>query len=774
MGNGFEQNPMNWNESSRGGGNGSSAGKDLITYARPARYIDSQMEPPPQIDYSRREDSLAHYWHTLLKRRWTVLTVAFVLTTLAVIGSYKTEPIFLAASRVQVEAETPLIQSLNDLYHGMSETDDAFLQTQLQVVQSDTLAWQTVEQLGLRNNESFVLPSAMAKLEPEAQKVRSISAFKSALSVELIPKTRIMVVGFESPDPRLAATVANALVNNYVDYNFRLKYDATRVASGWMEKQLDELKAKVEKSQQALVDYERRNALANSGGSGTQAKQNVEEQTLSDVSKDLTVAQGERIQKESLYNQVRNDRAQIASLAHNDLLQSLEQKSSELKGLYTEVLAQYGPNFPKAVRLQQQIEENQTQIVREQNRVLERVHVDYVTALNREKLARVAVAEEKTILGHVNQLLVQHNILQRDFEANEQLYQNLIQRLKDATVSAGLRSTNIHQVDMALPPDHPVRPKKLLNIGVGLLAGLMLGIMLVFAQEALDHTVKSMEEVESLLAIPALGMIPILRGSRKRTAYGLLGGNRNNGPESSLHDVALAVAEHPSSVFAEAYRSLRTSILLSLADHPPKTLLVTSAVAGDGKTVTSLNLAMALAQRKGPVLLVDADLRKMGISKILKCDMRKGLSTVLTGGHAADDVLQPYSLMPNLWILPAGPTPPSPADLLLSEKMAALLEKLSERFEQIIIDSPPVMAVTDATILSRLVDGVVIVAQGSRTSKTSLLRTCRTLEAAGARILGFILNKFDFRNEGYYGYSYGAAYGAKEQKAPHKSSTEVA
>lgn len=774
MGDGFQQNPMNWNDGSRGHGNGRSSGKDLITYARPTRYIESQMEPPPEIDYSRREDSLAHYWHTLLKRRWTVLSVAFVLTTLAVIGSYKTKPIFLAASRVQVEAETPLIQSLNDLYHGMgANTDDAFLQTQLQVVQSDTLAWQTVEQLGLGDNPSFAKPSIVV-LDPETRKVRLISAFKSALSVELIPKTRIMVVGFESPDPRLAATVANALVGNYVDYNFRLKYDATRVASGWMEKQLDELKAKVEKSQQALVDYERRYALANSGGSGTQAKENVEEQMLSDLSKDLTAAQGERIQKESLYNQVRNDRAQIASLAHNDLLQSLEQKSSELKGLYTEVLAQYGPNFPKAVRLQQEIDENQSQIVREQNRVLERVHVDYITALNREKLAGVAVAQEKEILGHVNQLLVQHNILQRDFEANEQLYQNLIQRLKDATVSAGLRSTNIHQVDMALPPDHPIRPKKLLNIGVGLLAGLMLGIMLVFAQEALDHTVKSIEEVESLLAIPALGMIPVLRGSRTRTAYGLLGGHRNNGVESSAHDVALAVAEHPSSVFAEAYRSLRTSILLSLADHPPKTLLVTSAVAGDGKTVTSLNLAMALAQRKGPVLLVDADLRKMGVSKILKCDMRKGLSTILTGGSTADEVMQPYNLVPNLWILPSGPTPPSPADLLLSEKMADLLEKLSERFEQIIIDSPPVMAVTDATILSRLVDGVVIVAQGSRTSKTSLLRTCRTLDAAGARILGFILNKFDLRNEGYYGYYYGAYGDKSEQKASYANSIEVA
>jgi len=746
MRNGFETKLLN--------GNGNSNGSELVGNERSSPFVDAQIISP-HIDYAQGQLPLSHYWHVLLKRRWTVVTSMFIVGTLTVILSYKATSIYRASSRVQVEAETPLIQSLNDLYHGAGiNTDDDFLQTQLQVVQSDTLAWRTIEQLQLGDNPAFMKRAVAAKLGDGERKVRFIDAFKTALKVELIPQTRMMLVGFDSPDPRLAAQVANTLVGNYVDYNFKLKYDATRQASGWMETQLDELKAKVEKSQQALVDYERQHSL-NSVATGAQDRENVEEQVLSDLSKDLTAAEAERIQKESLYNQVRDDRAQIARLAHNELLRNLEEKLADAKQNHTVILAQYGPNFPRALRLEQEINEIQSQIAHEQDRVIEGIRVDYVTTLNREKLARAAVSREKEVLGGVNQLLVEHNILQRDFEANEQLYQNLIQRLKDATVSAGLRSTNIHQVDIALPPDRPIRPKKLLNIVVGTLVGLMLGVTLAFGQEALDHSIKSAEEVEELLSIPALATIPVYRLPRASKTYGLLKGNGQGA--SSAPEVALAVAEHPTSVIAEAYRALRTSVLLSLPDHPPKTLLVTSAAVGDGKTVTSVNLAMALAQRKGPVLLVDADLRKLGVTMTFNCDMQKGLSTVLAGATRFDEVLYQYPDVPNLWILPAGPSCPSPADLLSSETMTGLMEKVSHRFEHVVIDTPPVMAVTDATVLSPTVDGVVLVAQCARTSKPLLLRTCRILDAAGARILGFVLNKFDYR-DGHYGYYYSHEY----------------
>lgn len=757
---------MNGNgHTGRENGNGTTEHRELVATARSAGVAPVRVLPNIEGEFSGRSQfddvSLAVYWHTLLKRRWTVVTVALVLATLAAIYSFRMTPIYKAVARVQVEAETPLIQSINELLQ-KPEADDAFLQTQIQIVKSENLAWRTIEQLSLA--QYLIKPENVAKIEPEKRKVRLIEAFKNNLSVELTPRTRMVVVGFENPDPQLAAQVATTLVDNYIDYNFRKKYDATRQASGWMEQQLDELKARVEKSQQVLVQYEREHQIVNIND-----KENVVMQMLSDLSKDLTVAESERVQKEAFYREVLANRAQVAALAHNELLQKLEEKAAELSNQYTDIVGQYGPKYPKAERLQQQIDENQSQIEREQSRVIDRIRKDYDAARNREKLATAAVMSQKEEVGKLNQLLVQHNILQRDFEGNQQMYQSLMQKLKDATVSAGLRSTNIHMVDTALPPAASVRPKKLLNIAIGFLAGVILGIMGAFAQEGLDHSVKTAEEVETLLGAPALAVIPFDRpklsvrhnGAFHR-GYGLpalLRGASAGGDKAASNQrkaFGLTVTEKPQSLLAEAYRALRSSILLSLAPNAPKLLLITSAQADEGKTSTALNLAQALAQRKGPVLIMDCDMRKGNIGKVFGINNAKGLSTYLTGNHSLNDVVQRYDPQPNLWVLPSGPVPPNPAELIGSDTMATLFQELSSRFEHVIIDSPPVLLVTDATILSSLADRVVLVTESGVTPRGGLMRASSILENAGAQILGVVLNKFDPRQQGYYGnYGYG-------------------
>jgi succinoglycan biosynthesis transport protein ExoP len=742
-------------------GNGHTETRELITTERPSNLAVGRVSPTLEAEFGGPRDtmSLANYWHILLKHRWTVLTTTLVLTTIVAVASFRMTPIYRASARVQVEAETPLINSITDIYQ-KADADDAFLQTQIQVLKSESLAWRTIEELELP--EHLLSPAKLASIEPDKRKVQLIATFEKNLSVELVPKTRMLIVSFENPDSQLAAQVATTLVNNYIDYNFRLKYDATRQASGWMEQQLDELKAKVEKSQQALVEYERQNQIVN-----TNEKQNILEQMLSDLSRDLTTAQSERMQKESLYHEVLANRAQVAALAHNELLQRLEEKSSDLQGQYTETISQYGPNFPKAVRLRQQSEENKSEIEQEQNRVSDRSRKDYDAARNRENLAAMAVATQRDQVGKLNQLLVQHNLLQRDFEGNQQLYQSLLQRLKDATVSAGLRSTNIHLVDAALPPTSPVRPKRPLNIALGFLAGVVLGVMGAFVREAFDHSIKTAEEVEALLDAPTLAVIPLERpalsskpGLRSRIAA------REERDSSRGKAVALTIIEKPQSVLAEAYRALRTAIVLSLAPHAPKILLVTSSHSGEGKTATASNLAQSLAQQKGPVLLVDCDLRKGNTARLLGLENDKGLSTVLTGHHTVDEALQQFGPQPNLWVLNAGPTPPNPAELLASDTMAKLIRQLAERFEHVIIDSPPVLAVTDATILSNLVDGVVLVAESGRTAQVALLRTRSILENAGARILGVVLNKLDLRQLGYYGY-YSYYYYQYYSRYPH-------
>ena len=736
--------------------NGNGLARPELVAGEPAAVVKQmplippgRLLPPLEADGQMAGDdiSLATYWNVLRKRRWTVATATLVLTTLAVIASYRMTPIYRATARVEVEADTPLIQSLSELYQ-KAEADDAFLQTQIQVLKSDNLAWRTIQELRLGENPAFARQPLTPAADPERRKLGLIDAFRGRVNVQLVPRTRMLLVGFESSDPRLAADVASALVNNYVDYNFREKYDATRQASGWMEQQLDELKAKVEKSQQALVEYERQNQIVNTG-----EKQNVLEQMLSDVSRDLTTAESERIQKESLYRQVLANRAQVAALAHSDLLQKLEEKAADLRGLYTEVTAQYGPKFPRAVRLQQQLGEYQSQITREQNRVIERVRNDYNAAVSRQGLAGQAFARQKEELGRLNQLLVQHNILQREFESNQQLYQSLLQRLKDATVSAGLRSTNIHVVDSALPPTAPVRPRKPLNIALGLLGGLVLGVMCAFAQEGLDRSIHSADQIESLLLAPALAVIPLDRSSRP-AARGFLSRLRSRRPPRRQGEVAMTVVHRPKSVLAESYRALRTAVLLSSAPAAPKTVLVTSAHMGEGKSVTALNLAQAMAQRKGPVLIMDCDLRKGSVARALELDADKGLSTVLSGTDRLEEALQQCPEQSNLWVLPCGPVPPNPAELLGSDSMAELWKQLSSRYEHIIIDSPPVLLVTDATILSNLADGVILVAESGKTPRAALLRTRRILDDAGARILGVALNKLDQRHGGYYDCGY--------------------
>ena len=706
--------------------------------------------------------SLSTYWHTLMKRRWTIATVALVITTLVAVVSFKMQPVYKATARVQVESETPMVQSIEEVFQKTS-ADDTYLQTQIQVLESETLAWRTIEELRLR--EHLISPSKLSKIPEEKQKVRLIEAFKRRLSVELTPKTRMLAVSFEDPDPQLAARVATTLVNNYIDYNFRQKYDATRQASAWMEQQLDELKAKVESSQQALVEYEREHQLVNTG-----EKETVQEQILSELSKDQTAAESDRLQKESLYHEVEINRAQLATLVHNDLLQKLEEKLADLRDQYTETVAQYGPKFPKAIRLDEEIQDLRGQILAEQERVLARIRKDYTAAVTRERLASGAVAQQKEAVGAQNQLLVQHNILAREFESNQQLYQSLLERLKNATVSAGLQSTNIHMVDAALPPSEPVRPRKCLNIALGLLAGIVLGTMTAFAQEGMDHSVKSAEEVEQLLMTPALAVVPLHRGSESanRKMMGAKFQRSLKDPSEKLPretNVALAIIANPQSTLAEAYRTLRTSVLLSLAPNPPKSILITSSQAGEGKTATALNLAQTLAQRKGKVVIVDCDLRKGGIARILRIDNEKGVSTVLTGADKLTDALQQFEES-NLWILPSGPVPPNPAELVGSDRMADICTELSKNFEHIVIDSPPVLAVTDATIMAGLVDGVVLIAESGRTHRAGLMRTRAILENAGARILGVVLNKMDLRRDGY-GYGYGNYYYAQYGKYPY-------
>jgi capsular exopolysaccharide synthesis family protein len=693
------------------------------------------------------------YWEILKKRRGTVFAVAFVITTLVTLAVFRMKSVYRATARMEVQAETPQLLTLNEL-NPNGFTDEAYLQTQVDLLQNNNLAWETIQQLGLAAGNPEFSAGGKGGLEstgssPTTTQANLIRGFRGGLHVSLLTDSRLVEVSYDSVDPSLAARIANALVKNYVEANFRSKYETTRQASAWMEQQLDELKAKVEKSQQALVDYERENSIADIGN-----KENVVGQKLGDLSKELTTAQTDLANKQSLFDSVQSDKAEAAIVASDGLLEQLNSKSADLQTQYAATTSQYGPNFHTVKELRNQINEVELLVDRERKRIIARIGSDYRTALRREQILSREVTGQRAEVEKLNQLQIKYTILKGEFETNQQLYNDLLKRLKDATVSASLRAANVRLADEALVPTSPIRPDRSADIAIALMVGLILGMTLAFIRESLDRTLMTAEEIEREINVPTLAVIPL--GAAPRGRYGhyfpreaqKTGGNGN---------LALSILHLPGSQMAESFRVLRTSILLSSAPQPPQVLLVTSTNPSEGKTFTSVNLALALAQRGSRVVLVDSDMRKPGVMKSLGIQdgTGPGLSTILTGGHDIDQAIQSYTALPNLWLLPPGPIPPNPADLLSSPAMEALVGDLRQRFEFVVFDSPPLLLVTDGILLSTMADGVVLVVECGATSRGALNRVRRILDRAGAHTLGAVLNKLADRVDGYYSSRYG-------------------
>jgi len=749
-------------------------GNELIQRQEPARLTAGSVGPHISRNdprsYSVRDGEvsvdafgqLRATWDILVKHQWLILATTAILIVLVAVYSFKMRPIYQATGRLDIEAEMPLLQSLNDLFH-TGEVDDSFLATQVSILESDNLIWETVQQLGLGTPEkSGVAPQPKNQEADSTATAKNalIAAYRGRLKVERTKDTRMVLVSFESTDPREAALFVNTLIKNYIESNFQTKYNATRQATGWMETQLDELKLKVEKSQQAMVAYERENNIVNLG-----EKQTVTESRFEDLSKEFNEAQSDRLTKESLYQMVASNDAQVGFLLQgsNGPLANLESKEVDLKEQYSEALSQYGPTYPRVVRLQDQMKDVDALIMRERRRVVENIHNEYLAAAKRQQFLAAALADQKKEVDKVSQLLIEFNLLKREFDSNQTLYDSLLQRLKDANVSAGLRATNIHTIDEAAVPSYPVRPNKPRNIEFALVAGLALGIALAFTQEALDNSIKNAQEMERLTGLPTLAIIP-MGTSSFRPRPGLMAGTGVNGGSSLV--VEMSVLHKPGAAISEAYRALRTSVLLSTAEKPPQVLLVTSSQPFEGKTSTSLNLAATLAQKGSRVLLVDADMRRPGLAKALDLNMGKGLSGLLTGAYEYDErLLQQVKGLDSLFVLAAGPRAPNPAELLCSIKMEKLVATLRQKFDHVIIDSPPILPITDATIISTLVDGVIMVVESDSTSRAALARACRIMEHSGGRILGTVFNKVDVRRDGYYGYRYYHGYYTNQAKS---------
>ncbi len=733
--------------------------------------------PAPSVlpwDQVPREPHLLDYLIILRKHQWLILTFLLTVVTVVTIASFKMKPVYEAAARVEVDKEAQSMQPFPDSNsYGEFEDTETYIETQTKILQSETLALMTIKSMDLARYPEFGgNPNSIAwqHAGQSASRPAILGAFLGRLAVKRVPQSRLIEVHFEAEDPQLAAQVVNAHLQNYVEENFRSKYDATTQASNWLSAELEELRIKVEKSEDARIAYQRENQIWQ-----IDEKQDITTQKLADLSKAVTDAQTDVAQKEALYRMaVSGNVDALPAARNNDVISNLLKRKSELDESYAEALDQYGPNYPKVLRLMAQQREVEQNLTTARKTMVESVEEEFSTSRSHVELLQEALDKQKAEANDLAEKLVQYHILQHDAESNKQLYDGLLQKLKEASITAGLRSSNIRVVDPALAPASPSRPQKARNILLAVLVGLVGGVGLALFREYLDNTVKSPDDIESLTGLPSLAVVPSLPGLRtSHSRFSRLA--REAAPQSASGPrVELLSYIQPKSQISEAFRALRTSLLLSQADHPPQVILVTSALPREGKTTAAVNLAVTLAQLGDRTLLMDSDLRKPGIRRALNLTIGKevGLSSYLAGVSTLDEVTIPHPTINNLVALTTGPVPPSPADLLSSHRMREAIVELRHRFKFIVIDSPPVMAATDAVILSALTDGVLLVVRSGETPKEAFTRTRDLLAAVKCRLLGVVLNAVDssapdyYYSYRYYPYAYGYGYGEDVGKTP--------
>lgn len=715
------------------------------------------------------------------RRRWIYLSIAVFVTLAGVVCLIMT-PRYKATAQLEMLKQEQGTLSVSEqdgqTQSGASDAEDALnfslsLQTAVSVLKSDRLAFRVINELHLEDTDEFaykpLILTEKARLimaEPLDQspikRAAILKKWSKRLTVQSVAGTRMIEVSFSHPDPDMAARIVNQLVSDYVDYRYEVRYAAAQRTSDWLNTKLAAVKAQAQEAADRLT------RASQAVGVYGSADHNILAERLEQLDAAAQQAQTTRAAKEAIYKMTQSGDPELVTglmtgaqgaggnSSSGTLLTDLRQQEAELSAQYAEAATKYGSDNPKLIQLRNKLQAAQDEVKAESNRIAGRARNEYLAAVSGETEANRALEEQKHLAGDMQQKIATYEIAKNEADSAQALYQKLLESSKAMPIMAGVHTTDVNIVNPAVPPGKPASPIIPLYLAAGVFMGTLFGVAGAIIRDSVDTGLRSADEIELITHLPVLGMVPRAQLEKTGKKKFLKNGKAPARTDTIVFSPSREQTQLPTlcesnSRVMEAFRSIRSSILLSRQDNPRRIFLITSAQPSEGKSFSALHLARVLAQNAATVLLVDADFRRGSLSRDLKMSYRNGLSTLIAGSNEGT-VYREVPSVPGLSFLPAGATPSNPAELIGSRKMAQLILEWREHYDFVVIDSPPVLPVTDAVVLSQMVDGVIVVARFAVSKQQAIIRTIRTLLSARAECLGVLVNDMDTHSDeyGYY------------------------
>jgi exopolysaccharide transport family protein len=731
---------------------------------------------------------IREYLHIISRRRWTIITTFALIVVSTAIFTFTAAPVYEATTRLIIEKENPNVVSVQEVM-AVDASGTDYYQTQYKIMESRSVARKVIQRLQLdKSEEFFPQPAdnlfarffraikdtirswfdAMSGLfKKDSGSVQSpndspdhelVTAFIKRIRIEPIRNSRLVDVRFQAEDPVLAARIAHTLAEAYIGQNLETKLDAVQDAVKWLHNRIALERTKVEKAEKALLEYKEQHNIVTDFSSDTEK---ITAQKLAQLNTQVVEAESARVEAETRYTQSRDLSStpdmldSIPEVLNNELIRQMKTMEVELYKRMSELSKKYGAKHPQMIAIKSELRTLQKRKKTEISRVVNSLKNEYEVAQARENSLKAALAKQKQELLDLNQKAISYGVLRREAESAREMYELLIKRFKETTLTEDMRTGNIRIVDQAEVPRRPVKPNKSLNLALAVVLGLFFSLGMAFFFEYLDNTIKNADDIKRYLKIPFLGPVPALALDNPQETQ------RNVRPE-------LVTLNTPKSIASEAYRGIRTDILFSAPDAEPRIILVSSAGPQEGKTLTVTNLAVTMAQAGSRVIVLDCDLRRPRLHKLFRINENPGLTNLLIGDHKLK--LEALATgISNLYLIPSGSIPPNPSELLGSRRMDELLKTLLNKFNRIIIDSPPIGAVTDAAVLSKYTDGVVYVLRANATVRGAAINGLEQFKQVGANVLGAVLNGVDFERDKYYYSHYSYYYYGQGSDKPRKS-----